>query len=209
MHFSKWGANLPATMERPQFMHSKISLATAGWVCPKISTTYLLLVSPLLLESATLARACADNLNSSSSSSKFRSSPNLATRWHSDATSTIIESNKSSKKWDESWNHNSTKWIAAGQKKKHLHSRQQIITQSVIPENERTYYHRLVRTWERERERVQIKTLCVELNLSGITCANYFCKYYTTCSEWLLELKIKTRFSINLPTKKSINSLEY
>lgn len=116
MHFSKWGANLPATMERPQFMHSKISLATAGWVCPKISTTYLLLVSPLLLESATLARACADNLNSSSSSSKFRSSPNLATRWHSDATSTIIESNKSSKKWDESWNHNSTKWIAAEQK---------------------------------------------------------------------------------------------
>lgn len=148
MHFSKWGANLPATMERPQFMHSKISLATGGWVCPKISTTYLLLVSPLLLESATLARACADNLNSSSSSSKFRSSPNLATRWHSDATSTIIESNKSSKKWDETWNHNSTKWIAAKQKKKHLHSRQQIITQKVIPENERTYYHRLLRTWE-------------------------------------------------------------
>lgn len=109
MHFSKWGANLPAMIDRPQFMHSNISLATGGWVCPNMSTTYLLLASPLLLGSATLTRACADSLNSSSSSSKLRSRPNLAIRWHSDATSTIMESSRSPKKWDESCKQKPTK----------------------------------------------------------------------------------------------------
>ena len=109
MHFSKWGANLPATIDRPQFMHSNTSLATEGWDCPNMSTTYLLLASPLLLGSATLTRACADNLSSSSSSSKLRSRPNLAIRWHSDATSTIMESRRSPKKWDESCKQNPTK----------------------------------------------------------------------------------------------------
>ena len=108
MHFSRWGANLPATIGLPQFMQSKTSFATHGWVCPKMSTTYLPLVSPLLLGSATVTRACADNLNSSSSSSKLRSRPSLATRWHSEATSTIMESRRSPKKWDESCDKNIT-----------------------------------------------------------------------------------------------------
>lgn len=95
MHFSKCGANLPATTDRPQFMQSNTSLATEGCVCPNMSTTYLLFVSALLLGSATLARACADNLNSSSSSSKLRSMPSLAIRWHSEATSAIMESRRS------------------------------------------------------------------------------------------------------------------
>lgn len=95
MHFSKCGANLPAMIDRPQFMQSKISLATAGCVWPKMSTTYLLFASPLLFESATLTRAWAESLSSSSSSSKFRSSPSLAMRWHSEAMSRITESNRS------------------------------------------------------------------------------------------------------------------
>ena len=106
MHFSKWGANLPATIGLPQFMQSNTSFATLGCVCPNMSTTYLPLVSPLLLGSATVTRACADSLNSSSSSSKLRSRPNLAIRWHSEATSTIMESRSSPKKWDESCNQN-------------------------------------------------------------------------------------------------------
>lgn len=102
MHFSKWGANRPAIIDLPQFMHSRISFATGGWVCPNISTIYLPLVSPLWLGSDALARASADNLNSSSSSSKLRSSPNLAIRCASDATSTIIESRRSPKISDDS-----------------------------------------------------------------------------------------------------------
>lgn len=102
MHFSKWGANLPAMIDRPQFMHWNISFATGGWVCPNMSTTYLPFASLLLLGSATLTLACADSFNSSSSSSKLESSPSLATLWHSDATSTMMESRRSKKKWDES-----------------------------------------------------------------------------------------------------------
>lgn len=113
MHFSKWGANLPAIIDRPQFMQSNISLATDGWVCPKISTTYLPFASLLLLESATLTRACAESLNSSSSSSKLRSRPNLAIRWHSDAISTITESRRSPNKLDESCKYEEKKYQLA------------------------------------------------------------------------------------------------
>lgn len=102
MHFSKWGANLPAIMDCRQFMHSNISFAIEGCVCPKISTMYFPLTSPLLLASATIARASAESLISSSWTSKLRSRPNLAVRWHSDATSMIIESRRSPNKWADS-----------------------------------------------------------------------------------------------------------
>lgn len=102
MHFSEWGANMPAAIDLPQFMQSNISLATEGWLYPNMSTTYLLFVSPLLLGSAKLTHACADKLTSSSSSSDLGSRPNFAIRWDSDATSTIIESRRSPKVSNES-----------------------------------------------------------------------------------------------------------